>query len=92
MSKDTDDEYAALLEGLKDKLERGTNELRSLEQEIGVLDEQMKTKWDHYQQLRSQRDGLAVKRQSISQDIPDAQIKNMGAVMELIVRDNQSES
>ncbi len=92
MSKDTDDEYAALLEGLKDKLERGTNELRSLEQEIGVLDEQMKTKWDHYQQLRSQRDGLAVKRQSISQDIQDAQIKNMGAVMELIVRDNQSES
>jgi predicted nuclease with TOPRIM domain len=92
MSEDTNDEYAALLEGLTDKLERGTNEIRSLEQEIAVLDEQLKTKWDHYQQLRSQRDGLAVKRQSIAQGLQDAQIKNMAAMMELIVRDNQPES
>ncbi len=90
MSEDTDAKYAALLAGFKDTLERSTNEVRSLEQEIALLDEQIKTKLDHYQQLRSQRDGLAVKRQSISQGLQDAQLENMSAMLELIVRDNQS--
>lgn len=89
MSEDTDAKYATLLAGFKDTLERGTNEVRSLEQEIALLDEQIKTKLDHYQQLRSQRDGLAVKRQSISQGLQDAQLENMSAMLELIVRDEK---
>ena len=87
MSENTDAKYTALLAGFKDTMERGTNEVRSLEQEIAVLDEQIKTKLGHYQQLRSQREGLAVKRQSISQGLQDAQLENMSAMLELLFDD-----
>lgn len=65
-------------------------ELKSVEQEILLLTEQITTKDDHLRQLSAQRNGLHAKYQSMRNVQQDAAMKYLTDYIEMTTRHNQN--
>ena len=83
-------ELVAFMETFVEQTEARSKEMASVQQEIDLLSEQIKTKTDHVRQLSEQRNNLFGKNQSLRNDQQDAALKCMTDWVEMMTRDNQS--
>ena len=78
----------AFMEIFVEQTEARSKEMVSVQQEIDLLGEQIRTKTDHLRQLSEQRNNLFGKNQSLRNDQQDAALKYMTDWVEMMTRDN----
>ena len=81
-------ELVAFMEVFVYQTEARSKEMASVQQEIDLLSDQIRTKTDHLRQLSEQRNNLFGKNQSLRNDQQDAALKYMTDWAEMMTRDN----
>ena len=81
-------ELVDFMEAFLEQTEARSKEMGSVQQEIDLLSDQIRTKQGHLQQLSEQRNGLFVKNQSLRDAQQNAAMKYMTDWIGMMSRDN----